>query len=258
VRLGRLQESLSVLETGLALYPHSADLWRYRAWALAELGRFEEAFECMESARQNGATDKDYYHVHGDLLLLSGQYLDALQELDVALSNEPDNWDIQADRQIALGCVGQQGPLMEALPAGLAQVKIPPQSESSVCDFAYEVALGSLRRGEDQIGLGLFAATVGMQSWHSSEWFRHQAGSFLRRTLDVSPGMYQSFVSLVAERVKDENTVKLLDPFLQAGEFLRTGNLVLLERLSPEVRELVLDIVRRVEPVRYEELRRLV
>jgi hypothetical protein len=35
------------------------------------------------------------------------------------------------------------------------------------------------------------------------------------------------------------------------------GNVVLLERLSPEVRELVPDIVRRVEPVRYEELRRL-
>ncbi len=196
--------------------------------------------------------------MRGDLLLLTGQYADALRELDMALSSEPDDWNIQADRQIALGCVGQQGPLMEALPAGLAQVKIPPPLESSVCNFAYDVALESLRRGENQIGLGLFAATLGRQSWHSSEWFRHQAGSFLRRTLDVSPGIYLDFVNLVAERVKDENTVKLLDPFLQAGEFLKTGNLVLLERLSPEVRELVLDIVRRVEPVRYEELRRLV
>ncbi len=257
VQLGRLQEGLSVLETGLARHPLSADLWRSKAGTLAGLGRFEEAFESLESARQNGATDKDYYHVHGDLLLLSGRYADALRELDMALSNEPDNWDIQADRQIALGCVGKQGPLMEALPAGLAQVKIPPRSESNVCNFAYDVALGALRRGEYQSGLGLFAATLGMQSWHGSEWFRHQVGSFLRRTLDVSPGMYLDFVNLVVERVKDENTVKLLDPFLQAGEFLRTGNLVLLERLSPEVRELVLDIVRRVEPVRYEELRRL-
>jgi uncharacterized protein len=257
VQLGRLQESLSVLETGLARHPHSADLRLYKAMTLAMLGRFEEAFESVESARQNGASTGDYYHVRGKLLLLTGQYADALRELDMALSSEPDNWDTQADRQIALGCVGQQGPLMEALPAGLAQVKIPPQSESSVCNFAYDVALGALRRGENQIGLGLFAATLGMQSWHSSEWFRHQAGSFLRRTLDVSPGMYQDFVNLVAEKVKDENTLRLLDPFLKAGEFLRTGNLILLERLSPEVRELVLDIIRRVEPVRHEELRRL-
>jgi hypothetical protein len=171
-----------------------------------------------------------------------------MNELDAGLKIEPNDWDLQTDRLIALGCLGQHGPLMEALPPALAQVQIPPASVSTICDFMCDVALNCLGRGESQTSRGLFAAALGTKSWHSSEWFGMQAGNFLRRVLDVKPEMFQSFVNLLAERVNNEDVLKLLDPFLKASGFLRTKDLTILERLFPEVRELVLDIVRRVDP----------
>lgn len=146
---------------------------------------------------------------------------------------------------------------MEALPGAIAQVQVPPASLSVVCDFMCNVTLNCLRRGEIEIGRGLYAAALGTESWHSSEWFRLQAGNFLRRMLDIRPDSFQSFVSLLAEKVHDEDVLRLLDPFLKASDFLRTKDLTILERLFPEVRELVLDVVRRVDPDLHEQVKRL-
>ncbi|MCP5111297.1 MAG: hypothetical protein GY953_10720, partial [bacterium] len=76
--------------------------------------------------------------------------------------------------------------------------------------------------------------------------------------LDIEPGLFPSIVSLLVERVEHEDILRLLDPFLRANEFLRTRDLRVLERLFPEVRELVVDIVGRVEPNLNAELKRLI
>ena len=255
--LGRHEESLSVIESGVNRELDSARLWHEKAWTLAALKRLEEALECLERAREHGAGARAYHHDRGDLLLLIGRFADALNELDGGLKVEPDDWDLQADRLIAVGCLGQHGPLMEALPVALAQVQIPPASVPEVCDFICDVALNCLSRGESQTGRGLFAAALGMKSWPSSEWFGKQVGNLLRRLLDVRPEMFQSFASLVAEKVSNEDVLQLLDPFLKANEFIQTRNLGILERLFPEVRELVLDVIRRVDPALREQLGRL-
>jgi len=255
--LGRHQEALEAMDAALALEPGSADAWRRKAWVLSALERFEDSLECVEGARQHGANDRDYHHDRGDLLLLSGQFQDALGDLEAGLELQRDDWDLQADRLIALGCLGQQGPSMEALPVALAQVQIPPESASTVHDFMHEIGLNCLRRAEDQISRGLFAASLGMGSWQATEWFGKQVGNFLRRVLDVKPGMFQSFARLLAERVRNEGVLRLLDPFLKANDLLQSKDLTILEKLFPEVRELVLDIVRHVDPELHGQLKRL-
>jgi tetratricopeptide (TPR) repeat protein len=256
-RLGRSKDGLSVIDAGLALAPESAILWREKAWTAAELEHFEEALDCIERARQLGADARAYHHDRGDLLLLCGRFLDALSDLEEGLKVKPDGWDLQIDRLIALGCLGRQGPLMEALPAALAEVQIPPAAVLSTCDFMYDVALNCLRRGESRTGLGLFAVTLDMQSWHSAEGFRRQVGSFIRRVLDIKPELFQDFMRLFSQKVTNKDLLQLLDPFVKANDFLQTKNLTILERLFPEVRELVLDIVRRVDPGPREQLKRL-
>jgi tetratricopeptide (TPR) repeat protein len=255
--LGRYQEGLNVLEAVLASEPDSSTAWIEKGWTLAALDSFEEALKCAERAREHGSSARDYHHARGDLLLLAGRFQDGLYDLDSGLRVEPNDWDMQTDRLIALGCLGRQGPLMEALPAALAQVHIPPESVSTVLDFMYEVALNSLRRGDTHTSRGLFAATLEMKCWHASEWFGKQSGNFLRRLLDIKPEMFQSFVSLFAQKVGSEDVLKLLDPFVKASQFLQTRDLSVLERVFPEVRELVLDIIRRVDPQLHEETKRL-
>jgi hypothetical protein len=192
------------------------------------------------------------------LLLLGGRFAEALKELEAGLTVAPDGWDLQSDRLIALGCLGEQGPLMEAFPVAVSRVEIPSAAAPTVCNFIYDVALNCLRRGEAQTSRGLFAATLAMKSWQDSEWFGQQAGGFLRRTLDVGAAAFQGFVTLLAERVTNEDVLKLLEPYLKASEFLQTKDLLILERLFPEIRELVLDIVWRVDPGLREQLRRLI
>jgi tetratricopeptide (TPR) repeat protein len=255
--LGRHQEALGAMDAALALEPGSANSWRQKAWVLSALERFEDSLECLERARQHGANDRDYHHDRGDLLLLSGQFRDALGDLEAGLESQRDDWDLQVDRLIGLGCLGQQGPSMEALPVALAQVQIPPESTSTVHDFMCEIGLHCLRRGEDQISRGLFAASLGMESWQATDWFGKQVGNFLRRVLDVKPGMFQDFARLLAERVKNEGVLRLLDPFLKANDLLQSKDLTILEKLFPELRELVLDIVRHVDPDLHAQFARL-
>ena len=66
--------------------------------------------------------------------------------------------------------------------------------------------------------------------------------------LDASPEQLPSFVNVITDSVQDGSVLRLLDPFVQAVEFIRTRDLAVLERLFPEVRRIVVDIVRRVAP----------
>jgi tetratricopeptide (TPR) repeat protein len=256
-RLGRTKEGLDVVEEALSLETTNADLWYFKAWTLSELDRIEDALQCMDRARHCGAAPQTYHHGRGGILLLAGRYQQALVELEAGLKVAPDDRDLQVDRLIALGCLRQLGPSMEALPSALGKVNMPQTGVTSVCDFLHDMALHGLRRGETQIGRGLFAATLEMKDWAASEWFGKQVGRFLRQVLDVQPQMFSAFVTIVHERVEDENVLKLLDPFLQANDLLRTKNVAILERLFVEVRELVLDIVRRVDPELYQQVERL-
>ena len=256
--LGRPQESLAVLDQALISEPENPDLWRERTWTLLELERVEDALESVGRARETGATPGKYHHDRGDLLLLSGRYAEALKDLEEGLKAEPDDWDLQTDRLLALACLGRQGPLMEALPDALARVELPPASESGVCAYLHDLARKALRRGENPISLGLLRTSLEMKLWTSSDWFGKQLGSFLRCSLDTQPHVFVELAELVHDRLKDEKVLKLLEPFLKAGEFLQTQNVAILERLFPEVRELVLDIVKRIDPALHEKSRRMI
>jgi tetratricopeptide (TPR) repeat protein len=256
--LGHAEEALAAVTSSLELGPKSPEAWLVKAWILARMERFEEALECVERAKDHGASARGHHHSRGDILLLCGRFAEALSELDAALNVQADDWDVQAGRLVALGCLGQHGPMMEAMPVLLGQVRVPTESLATVCDFICQVAANCLKRGENHVGRGLFAAILGMKSWHDSVWFGHQVGALLRRVLDARPEVFETFAGALAERVKNEDVLRLLYPFIRAGDYLRTRDLSILERLFPEIRELVLDMVRHVEPSEYERLKRFV
>jgi tetratricopeptide (TPR) repeat protein len=247
-RLGRHEESLSVLDKALVAEPGNQVFWFAKAWTLAALGRSDEALGCVESARQKGAAPVSYHQNHGGLLLLVGRYTEALADFDAGLKIEPGDWSLETKRQIALGCLRRLGPLLEALPSALAEIQIPVESTSLTCDFVHSIALTCLHRGESQVCEGLFDCTLAMESWGDYGWFGKKAGNFLRQVLDINPQAFRTLAGSVARRVRTEAVLKLLEPFLRAKELLETRDVGILERLFPEVREVVLDILRRVEP----------
>jgi hypothetical protein len=74
---------------------------------------------------------------------------------------------------------------------------------------------------------------------------------------DIQPQAFAELVQMVTEQLKDEKARRVLEPFLKTGEFLQAEDVGILERLFPEVRELVLDIVKRVDPALHAQFERV-
>ena len=212
------------------------------------LRHVDDALPAVASAEEHGAATEDVHHARGDILLLAGRYQDALASLVARQAVQRRDWGLTVGREIALACLGEHGAGMQALPAALRRAQIPGESSASTCESLLEVARRALGRGEDRVCLGLFRAALAMNAWHPHDWFGQQVGAFLRQVLDVQAGRVPEMVRMLRESVGEENVLRLLDPFLQAEELIRTRDLVILERLFPEVRELVVDIVHRAAP----------
>jgi len=246
-KMGRLNESLSHLDKALRQQPENSDFWLDKAWTLGEMGQTDQALKAVAEAQRHGCSLRDFHHHRGDLLFLGGRFAEALSELEAGLKVDANDWDLKMDRELALACLGHHGPMMEALPAALLRAQIPASKEDISFEYMLNAALQSLRRGETQIAIGLFSAGMGISGWHELKFFGHLTGNFLRQVLDVRPQVFIQLVDVMAKKVSNENIRQLLDPFLKAAEFIQKKNVGLLERLFPEIRELVLDIVRRVD-----------
>lgn len=183
---------------------------------------------------------------HQKDLLLAGRYAEAVEELEAGLAAEPDDWDLTVDREIALACLGRHGRRMEALPVALEAVSTPADAASGMCDYILEVASGALGREETDIALNLFRSILAMESWHGVEGYGAQIGAFLRGLLDAAPERFIDAVEMVRASVTDENVLQPVDPFLQAAEYVQTGDVGILERLFPEIREIVMEIGERL------------
>ncbi|MGA2260829.1 MAG: tetratricopeptide repeat protein [Acidobacteriota bacterium] len=254
-KLNRMDEALHAAAQVTIIAPSESPGWIHKAWIHGYLGQPDEALFALERAGACGALDKDIRHTRGDVLLLCGRYEHALRELEAGLGLDAEDWDMRAGSKVARACLGEFGPLMEALPAQLLMSKIPPGSELAISEFLRDVTLNALRRNETSVPRGLWNALLSLESYHGFEWFGPLCGDFLRRLLDISPGNFVEYAERLREKVKNDGVLRLLDPFLQAAAFIRTKDVSILERVFPEVRELVLDIVRRASPDLITQLR---
>jgi len=247
-RLNRMEEALQAAAQVTVIAPSEARGWIHKAWIHGCLGQPDDALSALERAGACGALDKDIRHSRGDVLLLCERYEHALQEFEAGLGLDAEDWDMRAGSKIARACLGEFGPLMEALPAQLVMAKIPPGSELVISEFLRDVTLNALRRNETSVPRGLWNTLVSLESYHGFEWYGPLCGDFLRQLLDISPGHFVEYADRLREKVKNDDVLRLLDPFLQAAAFIKTKDVTIFERLFPEIRELVLDIVRRVSP----------
>jgi tetratricopeptide (TPR) repeat protein len=255
VKLNRLEEALKSAAQVTAIAPSEPRGWVHKAWIHGYLVQPDEALFALERAGACGALEKDIRLSRGDILLLCGRHEQALQELETGLGLDAEDWDMRAGSKIARACLGEFGPLMEALPAQLLMSKIPPGSERDMSELLRDAPLNAIRRNETSVPRGLWNALLSLESYHGFEWYGPLCGDFLRQLLNISPGHFVEYADQLRERVKNDGVLRLLAPFLQAAAFIRTKDVSILERLFPEVQELVLDLVRRVSPDLITQLR---
>ena len=253
--LGRPGEALEAIEAAAERGGSDENVLLQKVWVLSDLGHTEQAVEAAGMARGRGASERDVCHACGDVLLLGGRYAEAAESLEGGLRVEPEDWDLRADLETALACLGRRGPWMEALPGEIERIDIPESEQQAVGDFLLELGERCLARGEGALSLGLYRTVLSMRAWQGASWFGSRVGVFLRKMLDRDASHLAEMVRLLRELVDNEDVLELLNPFVQAADLMETKDVTILERLFPEVRELVLDIVSRVDPGFENELR---
>ena len=85
--------ALAALEKSLALHPDNPIALVYRAGALSQLGRLDEAEKEFRRLAANAAVNRssEYFLGYGQLLFLKGDYAGALAKFEAAIERDPDS-----------------------------------------------------------------------------------------------------------------------------------------------------------------------
>jgi hypothetical protein len=243
--LDRHAEALTCLERAIELQPDDAFHVVHKAWALAYLGRTEEALGALAEAKDRGAPARDIFHARGSILLLSGRFEEASQVVEEGLTLASDDWRLLIDREIACACQGEHGPRMERLATAILKVKSPAYAPRRIVRFLFDLGTQCTTRG-DLEGLRNLLSVAFDLPWQREDWFGKTLGIYLGKLLDAPPPAFEVGIDTVREKIVEPSILALLNPYLQAAEYVRTGDASILDRLFPEIRELILEISQRL------------
>jgi len=243
--LGRYSEALACVDSAIELRPEAGNLFVQRAWTLNALGGTKEALEALVKALDRNALERDVFHARGDILLLSGRFEEAREALERGLVVAPDDWDLLVDREITCACLREHGSNMGGLAAAILAVKVPRSAPAFIVRFLFDVAARCTTRGDLDRARHLLDVAFSMP-WQHEEWFGKTLGIFIGKLLDGAPLAFEMVIDKAKEKIIEPNILALLDPYLQTAAYIRTGDVSILDRLFPEVRELVLEISQRL------------
>ncbi len=107
--------ALEALEKALALRPGNPIALIYRAGALTQLGRLDEAeAEFAKLSRHEAVNEsEEYYLGYAQLLFTKGDYQGALEKINAAIEKDPDSGKIRYWRARSLFYLGQEDAALE-------------------------------------------------------------------------------------------------------------------------------------------------
>ena len=245
-RVERYVEALACAERAAKLQPGDVSLLIRRAWLLSALGRTEEGLADLEKGLKREASGRDIFHARGDILLVSGRFEEAREALEKGLAEAPDDWDLLIDREITRACQGEHGPNMEGLAAAILAVKVPISAPALIVRFLFDVAARCTTRGDLDRARHLLEVAFSMP-WQHEEWFGKTLGVFIGKLLDGPPFAFEMAIEKVKQKIVEASILALLNPYLEAATYNQTADASILDRLFPEVRELVLEISQRLQ-----------
>ena len=244
--LGRHPEALACAERAVELQPNNAHLLIYKAWALSSLGRTEDALAALEMASERKASEREMLDARGSILLLAGRLEEARGVFESAVTMAPNDWELLAEREITRACQGGHGQNMEGLAAAILAIKFPKKAPPSIVQFLFNVAEKFTLCGDFDRFRHLLDAALSLP-WQHEEWFGRMLGILLGKLLDGPPLAFETAIDKVREKIIEPNILALLNPYLQTAAYIRNGDVSMLDRLFPEVRELVLEISQRLQ-----------
>ena len=272
----KFEEALRHLDEALEIRSNDTATWLKRGIALGNLGRHEEALTSFDRVLALTPDEAAAWYNRGLTLEHLGRYEEALASFDRALALTPDYAFAWYTRGVALGKLGRYEEALTSFDRALA---LTP--EHALAWHAHGVTLANLGRYEEAIAsfdqtltltpdhavwphrgiayLQLFTKQVGQAEFDSARHSWEKAlesglksddtnwpNTIMRALLAVArSGRFVLVRQLIAESDLEEQ----LFPLARAIDYLQTGNAALIEKLSPEVKGIVEEVVETLQAV---------
>lgn len=272
---GRYEEALTDLDRALKLKPDNDGAWNNRGIALDDLGRYEEAVASYDKALEIRPNDEAAWYNRGIALRNLDRYEDALASYDRALELQPDDHAAWEGRGEVLNSLHRHE---EALASFDQALRSAPNCDRSWWGRGY--ALSGLDHDDEAITsydrvleinsdldlvwynrgcvyLKLFVKLarqekfdLAKQTWsealesgkrsENENWPNEISKTLLEVAKTGQRGLARQ---LIAEAGMEEH----LFPLARAIDYLQTRDEALIEKLSPEVRGIVEEVVARLK-----------
>lgn len=239
--LQRFEEALASFQRAANLNPGEYDPWFYKGRALAELQRYEEALASFQRAAEIKPEEYDAWFRQGLVLGNLGRYEEALRAFERAVKINPKEYGVWFNQGLALENLSRHQEAITSFESALANLDSNKQAElclaTHLAIFSNRIALGQvdLARGD----------------WHQALQYGgslEEAESrevFSSKLIDAAQ---RGHAELVRELIAESNWDERLFPLARALDYLKTDDEALVEKLSPEIRKIVDEIISRLRP----------
>ncbi len=232
--IGRHQDALASYDCALEIKPDEELVWFFRGLELDKLNRHEEAVESYDRSLRVKPDDEEVWKYRGDALAELSRYEEAVASYDRALAIKPEESIAWFSRGIALYNLGQYE---EAIASYDRALTIDP--ENAEVWHRRGATLSIMDDFEGELESYSRAIEAGKKA-ESKRWADKVSVGMLKLALD---GQAAAARKLIAESGLEEQ----LFPLTRAIDYLQTGNEALIEKLSPEVRGIVEEVVAKLK-----------
>ncbi len=272
-RLNRPNEALDSFQKASELSPDNSWALYYQALALRDLGRTKEALGKLDRALNVNPTLTRARLSRGQLLTKVGKLEEALKDFDRGLEQKPDHHELWKLRGMNLKRLGQTQEAIESFDRALALEKGCTECwserglalvnlgnyEEAMSDFDHLLTLVSEGNWNLKVLTILLKFTTrvrqGRLDLAKEEW-----RTAMKALANVEQAKWPKFLSKVLFEVAEAENLDFINqlinesglkdalfPLRRAIDFTLTNNEELIEKLSPEVRGVVEEIVRRIQ-----------
>lgn len=235
--LGWHEGAVASYDRALEIKSNNDKAWCNRGTALWSLGRYKEALASCNRALEIKPDFATAWNSRGLALYSLGRYEDALASYDRVLGIESNDNTAWFNRGLVLGKLAQY---RDAVASYSRALEIMPNDDES----RYHRGIASLKWSAELARQGKFDAA-------SEKWKEAQASGGKSNDEDWTEEVTETLLRIAKsghlgfarQLITDAAMEERLFPLARAIDYLQTGDETLIEKLSPEVRGIVEEVV---------------
>ncbi len=240
---GRYEDAVKVFQRAVEINDNDPEIREKLGRALIELKRYEEAINNYDRIYELKPDDKVHWSRKGYLLEITGRQVEAIDSYLAAIKSNPTNSTIWVALGMVLYRLKRRAEAIESWQT--AQELNPKDEGASLClrmvaleHFIIAITQKRLIEAKDYWEEAVtLSKRLKEQSWHEE---------LSKVLLSVAEIVRPNFIR---QLINESGLEILLFPLVRAIDYFQTGDEALIEKLSPEVRGIVEEVVAKLRTV---------